>query len=271
MPTLYCFKNYIRPSLFTLLFTLTSITPALAQMSNQTSNQASGQASDPIISETPSDSHAGHNHNSNQNTANDTDSSAGVSDIDFILTEAPDDNSIGSNIAPITVIAYASVTCPHCGDWFTNEWPQVKSDLIETGDVRFIFREFPTQPISLAMAGFLIANCADDALYFDSIEYQMENQEAIFEAAQSGKARETYVEMSKTLGLDESDMETCLQDQTEIAKITRAVERARASDVKGAPSFFINGVMYKGDAAFDPLKKAIQSAFDVGITKIEKP
>jgi len=65
-------------------------------------------------------------------------------DVPFALTEAPDDHVLGSETAPITMIVWASVTCPHCSDWFTNEWPSIKKELIEPGKMRFVFRELPS-------------------------------------------------------------------------------------------------------------------------------
>ena len=64
---------------------------------------------------------------------------------DFATSEAPDDHTLGSEDAAITMIVWASVTCPHCANWFANDWPIVKRDLVETGKMRFIFREFPTR------------------------------------------------------------------------------------------------------------------------------
>lgn len=191
--------------------------------------------------------------------------------VDFATTEAPEDHVMGNATAPVTVISYASVTCPHCGDWFTNEWPQFKSQLIETGKVRFVFREFATQPVQLAMAGFLIANCADETRFFEAIEYQMENQKSIFESAQAGKARETYLAMAQQFGLkDEAAMQACLSNQDEIKRIETSMARAQAGNIKGAPAFIINETLYNGNSSFENLKAAIDLDSKTGMSKMDK-
>ena len=125
----------------------------------------------------------------------------------FILNEAPDDHVVGSNKAPITFIVWASVTCPHCSDWFSNEWPIFNSMLVKTGKVRFIFRELPTQPAQLAMLGFMMAECAPSEKYFDLIEFQMLNQKEMFEMASKGEALSYYKKIGKMSGLkDDNDI-----------------------------------------------------------------
>ena len=215
-------------------------------------------------------SHDGHAHSAGEGHA-DMSTPLMLPNVDFISTEAPNEHVIGDATAPVTVIGYASVTCPHCGDWFTNEWPSFKSELIETGRVRFIFREFPTPPMQLSMAGFLIANCADESRFFESIEYQMENQEMIFESAKAGKAREAYVALAQKFGLkDEAEMNACLSNQAEVKKIQTAVERGQAGGVKGAPAFFIDETLYRGNTSFVKLKAEIDKALDTGVSKMEK-
>ena len=70
--------------------------------------------------------------------------------------ETETDHVLGSVSAPTTVIIYASVTCPHCAYWFDTVWPGLKSDYVETGKIRVVFREFPTAPAQLSFAGFLL-------------------------------------------------------------------------------------------------------------------
>ena len=128
-----------------------------------------------------------------------------MKDVPFALNEAPDDHVMGSDKAPITMIVWASVTCPHCGDWFTNEWPSIKKELIETEKMRFVFRPLPTAPAQLSMIGFMMAECAPSEDYFKLVEYQMENQKMILEQAQKGEARAEYDKIGKLAGLETQD------------------------------------------------------------------
>jgi len=154
--------------------------------------------------------------------------------VPFALTEAPDDHVIGSDIAPITMIVWASVTCPHCGDWFTNEWPSIKKELIETEKMRFVFRPLPTAPAQLSMVGFMMAECAPAEDYFKLIEYQMENQNVILEKAQKGEARAEYDKIGKLAGLEsQEDIQSCLQNREKLSHIHKSGDRANGAAVGG--------------------------------------
>jgi len=162
-------------------------------------------------------------------------------DVPFALSEAPDDHVIGSDKAPITMIVWASVTCPHCGDWFTNEWPSIKKELIE-------------------MIGFMMAECAPSEDYFKVVEYQMENQKMIFEQAQKGEARAEYDKIGKLAGLDtQEDIQTCLQNQDKLSHIHISNDRANGAAVGGVPAFYINGDPYEGKQDAETLTKLISN------------
>jgi protein-disulfide isomerase len=75
------------------------------------------------------------------------------------------DKVLGADNAPVTIVEYASVTCPHCATFHQQTYPTLKSKYIDTGKVRLIFREFPTQPAPVAIAGFMLARCAGDRYY----------------------------------------------------------------------------------------------------------
>lgn len=212
------------------------------------------------------DSHGpddGHNHDHSQQT------NVPPKDVPFALSEAPDDHVMGSDKAPITMIVWASVTCGHCSDWFTNEWPTIKKELIEPGKVRFVFRELPTAPAQLAMVGFMMAQCAPEEDYFDIIEYQMENQKSIFAAAEKGEARAEYDKIGKLAGLEtEEDINACLSDEEKLGHIHSNNERANGAQVKGVPAFYINGDTYKGKQDAETLTKLILNMDKKGLSKL---
>lgn len=190
-------------------------------------------------------------------------------DVPFALSEAPDDHVIGSDNAPITMIAWASVTCPHCGDWFTNEWPSIKKELIETEKMRFVFRALPTAPAQLSMVGFMMAECAPSEDYFKLIEYQMENQKMILEQAQKGEARAEYDKIGKLAGLDSADdIQACLQDQEKLSHIHTNSDRANGAAVAGVPAFYINGDPYEGKQDAETLTKLILDMNKKGLSKL---
>ncbi len=192
-----------------------------------------------------------------------------VDNTPFALTEAPDDHVLGDDKAPITMIVYASVTCSHCSEWFTNEWPAVKKDLIDSGKIRFVFRELPTQPQQMSMVGFMMAECAPSKDYFDVVQYQMENQLEMFKQAEIGKVREEYNKVGKLAGLEnEEAIQACFQDVESLSHIHTNGDRATAAKVQGVPAFFINGDTYKGGQSADALIEVILEMSEKGLSTL---
>lgn len=91
----------------------------------------------------------------------------------------PADRVLGRADAPVTVIEYASVTCPHCAAWHAEVFPDFKARFIDTGRVRYVYREFLTGPAELSFAGALLARCAPADRYFDVVGALMEGQAAL--------------------------------------------------------------------------------------------
>lgn len=190
---------------------------------------------------------------------------------DYALTEAPDDHVVGSEEAALTLIIWASVTCPHCANWFSKEWPLVKSELVETGKLRVVLREFPTAPGNLSMAGFRLAECAPTEDYVSIIEYQMEQQGNIFKAAQEGKGEEAYSKIAVLAGMATNEaMTSCLRNPDITAHIIDNASRANLAEIKGVPAFLINGQSYKGNSDAESLIELINDMEKKGISALPK-
>ncbi len=166
--------------------------------------------------------------------------------------ERPGDRAIGDADAPLVLIEYASVACPHCAHWYEQNWPMVSDEFIDTGEVRFILREMLTGEPRLAMAGFLTARCADPELYYDAIHLLFDEQRAIFEAARDGGPRDQYVEIAAALGMNEREFDACLENQEMLNLVIADHEQAIADGVNGTPSFFFNGVQVDSRPAGEP-------------------
>ncbi len=152
--------------------------------------------------------------------------------------EVAGDHAIGNPDAAVTIVEYASVVCGACANWHTSVYPDFKKKYVDSGKVRFIFREFPTPPENLAQAGFLIANCAAEDRYFENISMQFQRQRALLSAPDK---RQAYVDLAKASGLSEADFEACLSSEEEIAKYKAVVQGGQDAGVSSTPTFFING------------------------------
>ena len=158
--------------------------------------------------------------------------------------ERPGDFALGSEDAPVTVIEYASVACPHCAFWHNSTWHVVKEDFVDTGRVRFVMREMITGSAPLALVGFMTARCAPDDRYFDAIDLLFTQQSAIFEAAQSESgARDEYVRIAGAVGISEEEFEACLSNEMVRGAVITAHEQAIEDGIQATPSFVINNIL----------------------------
>jgi protein-disulfide isomerase len=165
------------------------------------------------------------------------------------------DMALGPADAPVTIIEYASLTCPHCAYFNREVFPKIKSAYVDTGKIRYVFREFP-RDIKDAAGAMLARSIAKDdcGKYFAIIDILFRQQDALLE-----KTTETLNRVGKQAGLSQQAVETCLKDQALLDKLTAS--RKFAIDVlkiPGTPTFFINGEMIKGVPSFEDLEKQIK-------------
>ena len=161
--------------------------------------------------------------------------------------------------AKVTVVEYASVTCPHCAAWQENTWPAFKTRYVDTNKVRYVFRELPTPPVDAAAAGFQIARCAGADKYFDVVHALMASQQMMVSAS----PHDWLMAAATGAGLSASQVETCLNDTAALAKLDERIRAARSAGVSGTPSFFVNGrqVVSPGGegASIEDLSTAIEA------------
>ena len=96
---------------------------------------------------------------------------------DLLVPPPLGDRSLGKDDAPVTIVEYASMTCPHCAHFHETTYPELKKRYIDTGKVRFIFREFPLDP--LAAGASMLARCADKDQFFPLIETLFQQQRQV--------------------------------------------------------------------------------------------
>ncbi len=172
-----------------------------------------------------------------QTTGGETPSANAVSAASY--TFAKGEMSIGKADAPVTLVEYASVTCGHCREFHETILPAVK-ERVEAGEVRFVFREYPTAPANVAYAGFAVARCAGEDKYFEVLDDMFENQMGILQASQSGKAKTALLTVAKRHGLDEASFEACIADPDVIAEINEIVDGGTELGVNATPTLYIN-------------------------------
>ena len=154
--------------------------------------------------------------------------------------ERESDRAKGSDQAPVTIIEYASVACGACAEWHEAAMPTVQT-YIDSGDVRLVFREVIAGPPSVAIAGFMLADCAPDDQYFDVIDALFDQQGALFTAMQQGRGQAQFETIARSAGFSDTQLSACLQDEARLQAVRDASDQAERDGVTQTPTFFING------------------------------
>lgn len=169
---------------------------------------------------------------------------------------AEGDMTLGNANAPVTVVEYASVTCTHCAAWNEEVFPAFKQKYIDTGQVKYVFREFPTAPAQVAAAGFLVARCAGEDKYFQVVDAIMRAQDQIF----AGDARGVLLRTAQSAGMTEQQFNACVTDEKALEQLNKRAEAAVEAGIQSTPSFVIGGKVLEGAQPLSALDAAIAEA-----------
>jgi protein-disulfide isomerase len=167
------------------------------------------------------------------------------------LAEAPalGEMVLGKDDAKVTVIEYASASCPHCADFANVELPKFK-EYIDSGKVKILFREFPhNEP---ALGAFMLARCAPKEKYFPLVEVMFKTQQTWVPNPLEG-----LKSIALQAGFTNDSFMACLNNKDVAQKIIDERARGETFGVEGIPSFFINGTKYAGEYTFEEMKKVI--------------
>ena len=172
------------------------------------------------------------------------------------LAPVPDEMTLGNPHARVTVVEYASLGCPHCGVWAREVFPAFKKTYIDTGKVRFVFKEMLFGNSTLAAAGFMVARCAGPANYFGVVDAVFADQAQI----ENGGADE-LLRVSKPFGMTKERFESCLRDDAALKVLQARTDRYAADDkITGTPTFVIGDKRLEGEQSVADLGVAIAGA-----------
>ena len=170
--------------------------------------------------------------------------------------QALPDMALGPVDAKVTIVEYAASTCPHCAAFNKDVFPKIKSEFIDAGKIRYVFREFPLniKDLACAMLSRRIAG-EDSAKYFAVVDIMFRQQDQLVE-----KTSDTLRLIGRQAGLSTQAVEDCLKDQAMQDKISSGQKYAEdVLKVGGTPTFFINGDEIVGEAAFEEFARRINS------------
>jgi protein-disulfide isomerase len=164
-----------------------------------------------------------------------------------------DDFVLGKETAPVTLVEYASLTCPHCAQFHQNTLPAVKKEYIDTGKVKLVYRNFPLD--QLALSGSMIARCAGRDRYFAFIDVMF--------AQQATWARDTnpiaaLSRIARLGGMSQAKFDECIKDK----KIADAVVQQRLDGdkkfgINATPTVIINGKRYSGGLTIEQFRAVV--------------
>jgi protein-disulfide isomerase len=160
--------------------------------------------------------------------------------------------SIG-DAAGLPMIEYGSLTCPHCAAFSREVLPELKKDYIDTGKVKYIFREFSRNPLDVA--AFVLARCVGDDKALAAIELLFSEQD---KWAFVDKPLEPLIAAMRPTGLSHDQAMACLKDQSKVDAVAAIGKRAN-DEIKltGTPTFVIDGKVYGGELSMDQLRAII--------------
>lgn len=180
------------------------------------------------------------------------------------LAQSSDEMTIGAAGARVSLVEYASTTCPHCAEFHEHNWAALKTNYIDTGRVRLTMRELLTPPPSVALAMFQLAraNGADANEYFRRLAILYQRQRTFFQAGTVENLRVALVRLGAEWGLTEAQVMASLSDEEGVARIRRSIAEAEARGVTGTPSFFLNGQRITDQAFHTPegMARALDAA-----------
>ncbi len=162
-----------------------------------------------------------------------------------------DDRILGSADAPITILEYSSLTCPHCAAFHADALPQIKETWIADGRARLVYRHFPLDASALRAAA--VANCIEGDRYFGFLDLLFKSQRRW---AKSSDPLKALGQIARLAGLTQKKFEACANDEAEMDRILlRRQDATQTYDVQSTPTLIVNGQKVVESRSFEYLEK----------------
>ena len=167
-----------------------------------------------------------------------------------------DDNILGEPDAPVTIIEYSSLTCPHCAKFHEETLPQVKKNWIEAGKARLVYRHFPLDGLALRAAA--IANCFEGKRHFSFLDAMFASQSRW---TRSEDPLTELAQMARLAGMGQEQFDKCVADEAEIDRILeRRADGEATYEVNSTPTLIVNGQKVRGSMSYEDFAKVLEEA-----------
>ena len=167
------------------------------------------------------------------------------------------DMAQGAEDAPLTIIEYGSFTCPHCAAFHADQYQQLKEDYIDTGKVRFVFREVYFDRFGLWAS--MIARCGGEMRFFGIHDVLYETQQDWVGEGDPATIAENLRTIGKTAGMDDATLDACLKDEAQAEALVAWFQaNAEADGIESTPTFIINGEKHS-NMAYDELQAIVEA------------
>jgi protein-disulfide isomerase len=167
------------------------------------------------------------------------------------------DMVMGADNAPITIIEYASLTCPHCAKLHIETMPRLKAEYIDTGKLKLVFRDFPLDRIALNAA--MLARCAGPERFFTFLDVFFTQQANWLQGTSGEQIMASLRRLARTGGMSEAAMDACLANpEMQNAVLSQSMTGEREHKVQATPTLVINGTVHRGGQTFEELDKILK-------------
>ncbi|WP_425450416.1 DsbA family protein [Virgifigura deserti] len=166
----------------------------------------------------------------------------------------PDDRVLGEADAPVTIIEYASLTCPHCASFHSETLPKLKSEYIDKGQVRLVFRDFPLD--QRALRASMLARCMPENRYFSMLDVLFRTQR---DWATAEDPMAALSQIARLGGMSQEEFDRCMANEAMVENILTGLQAAQSEfDIRSTPSFIVDGTTHAGALSFEQFDEILK-------------